>query len=103
VEPERLTSVSLRLAVNSLAELTCGTVPRLVRVAVIPSGNDRTYAVSIPFEYRTEIYQYLAEHTALSLPLDGGSLVLDSAQALTIVHLARQATADRRTLDESRS
>jgi hypothetical protein len=100
VEPAKLTSVSLRLAVKSLAEVTCGTVPRLIRVAVIPAGNDRTYAVAIPFEYRTEIYQYLAEHTTLALPPDGGALILDTEQALVVVNLARAAAAGRAMVDE---
>ena len=103
MEPAMLTSVSLRLAVKSLAEVTCGTVPHLIRVAVIPVGNDRTYAVAIPFEYRTEIYHYLAEHTALSLPLDGGALILDSQQALVVVNLAREAAANRAVFDEGSS
>jgi hypothetical protein len=66
-----LTSVSPRLAFKRLAEITCGSAPSLIRVAVIPCGADRTYVVSIPFEYRTEVYQYPAD-TAVSLPLDGG-------------------------------
>ena len=63
---------------------------------MIPCGTDRTYVVSIPFEYRTEVYQYLADNTAVSPPLDGGSLILNPSQASAIVHLAYVGEDDRR-------
>jgi hypothetical protein len=90
MDRQMLTSVSLRLALKRLAEITCGTAPSLIHVAVIPCGSGRTYVVSIPFEYRAEVYQYLAKNTAVSLPFDGGSLVLNPDQASSIVRLAQQ-------------
>jgi hypothetical protein len=86
-----LTSVSLRLALKRLAEIRCGTAPSSIRVAVVPCGTDRTYVVSIPFEYRTEVYQFLVDSTDVSPPLDGGPLILTPDQASTIVHLAYRA------------
>jgi hypothetical protein len=83
-----VTTVSLRLAVRRLAEISCGTAPTSVRVAVMPSGADRTYAVLIPFEYRAEVHHYLAEHTSVPIPADGGALVLSSDQALALIDLA---------------
>lgn len=80
-----LTSVSLRLALKRLAEIRCGTAPSSIRVAVVPCGIDRTYVVSIPFEYRTEVYQFLVDSTDVSPPLDGGPLILSPDQASAIV------------------
>jgi hypothetical protein len=94
-----LTSVSLRLALERLAEIRCGTAPSSIRVAVVPCGTDRTYVVPIPFEYRTEVYQFLVDSTDVSPPLDGGPLILSPDQASAIVHLAYCAERNPSPLD----
>ncbi len=52
------------------------------------AGLERTYAALIPFEYRAEVHHYIAEHTDVSVPLDGGALVLNCDQALKVINLA---------------
>jgi hypothetical protein len=95
-----VTTVSLRLAIRRLAEISCGTAPTSVRVAVMPSGADRTYAILIPFEYRAEVHHYLAEHTSVPIPVDGGALILTSDQALLVVDLAYRSGLETARLCE---
>jgi len=52
------------------------------------TGTERTYAALIPFEYRAEVHHYIAEHTDVSVPVDGGALVLSGDQALKVINLA---------------
>ena len=80
--------MSLRSALTLLAERTCGTAPALIQIAVTTAGTERTYAALIPFEYRAEVNQYIAEHTDVCVPLDGGALVLSGDQALKVINLA---------------
>jgi hypothetical protein len=80
--------ISLRSALTQLAERTCGTAPAVIRIAVMVAGAERTYAALIPFEYRAEVHHYIAEHTDVSMPVDGGALVLSGDQALKVIALA---------------
>ena len=88
MDPLVVSSVSLRTALKRLAEITCGTAPAVIEVAVSRCGEERTYAALVPFEYRAEVHHYLARHTDIAMPLDGGALVLGGDQALEVIRLA---------------
>ncbi len=88
-----VTTVSIRLAMKKIATITCGMSPRVLPVAVIPvatfrSPTDRLFAVSVPFEYRSEVYSYLAEHLTFHPVMERGNLLLTSEQAAAVVQLA---------------
>ena len=59
------TTVSVRLAIKKIAEITCGVRPKAVPVAIAVDSTDPVFVVSIPFEYKVEVYSYLAEHLGL--------------------------------------
>ena len=82
-----VTSVTVRLALKKLAEITCGFAPSTVRVSVVPAGAHRVYVTSVPFEFRSEVYQYLAEHTSIRIPINGDPLVLTGDEAMALVSL----------------
>jgi len=82
-----VTSVTVRLALKKLAEITCGIAPTSVRVSVVPAGAHRVYVTSVPFEFRSEVYQYLAEHTSIRVPVNGDPLVLTGEEAMALVSL----------------
>ncbi|HTS55277.1 MAG TPA: hypothetical protein VMH26_18560 [Burkholderiales bacterium] len=86
-----VTSVTVRMALKKLAEITCGFAPSSVRVSVVPSGAHRVYVTSIPFEFRAEVYHYLAEHTSIRVPVNGDPLVLSGDEATALVNLAYRA------------
>jgi hypothetical protein len=88
MDPLIVSSVSLRTALKHLAEITCGTAPAVIEVAVSRCGEERTYAALVPFEYRAEVHHYLARHTNIAMPLDGGALILAGDQALEVISLA---------------
>jgi len=90
-----VTSVTVRMALRKLAEITCGIAPTSVRVSVVPSGAHRVYVTSIPFEFRSEVYQYLAQHTAIRVPLNGDPLVLTGDEASVLVDLAYRAEQEQ--------
>jgi hypothetical protein len=82
-----VTSVTVRLALKKLAEITCGIAPTSVRVSVVPAGAHRVYVTSVPFEFRSEVYQYLAEHTSIRIPVNGDPLILTGDEAMALVSL----------------
>jgi hypothetical protein len=86
-----VTSVTVRLALKKLAEITCGIAPTSVRVSVVPAGAHRVYVTSVPFEFRSEVYQYLAEHTSIRIPVNGDPLVLTGEEAMALVSLTLPA------------
>src|SRR4249919_1248349 len=86
-----VTSVTVRMSLKRLAEITCGIAPSSVRVSVVPSGAHRVYVTLIPFEFRAEVYQYLAEHTSIRIPVNGDPLVLTGDEATVLVDLAYRA------------
>jgi hypothetical protein len=97
-----VTSVTVRLALKKLAELTCGIAPNSVRVSVVPAGAHRVYVTSIPFEFRAEVYQYLAEHTSIRVPVNGDPLVLTGEEAMTLISLTLPAGPDEAPIAKRR-
>jgi len=97
-----VTSVTVRLALKKLAELTCGIAPTSVRVSVVPAGAHRVYVTSIPFEFRAEVYQYLAEHTCIRVPVNGDPLVLTGEEAMALISLTLPVDTDETPVAERR-
>jgi hypothetical protein len=95
-----VTTVSIRLAIKKIATITCGMSARVIPVAVIPVGRptDRLFAVAIPFEYRSEVYSYLAEHLPSHPVMERGNLVLTSEQAAAVVQLAEVTVSTQECL-----
>ena len=88
-----LTTVSVRLAIKRIAELTCGTRPKVVPVRITsgPAGralHGYNFAVAVPFEYRLEIYAFLEDRLKLQTPGDGRALILTREEASAVVELA---------------
>ena len=86
------TTVSIRLAIKKIAEITCGVRPKAVPVAIAVDSTDPVFVVSIPFEYKVEVYSYLAEHLGFGHPMNGKPLTLTRAEASAIVELVLKQT-----------
>ena len=84
-----VTTVSIRLALRELAEITCGMAPTLIRVtARVEAADRRIYTASIPWEYRYEICSYLKAHLGFEIDLHCGLLILTEEQAGGVLKLA---------------
>jgi hypothetical protein len=83
-----VTTVSIRLALKKIAEITCGMSPRVIPVTALGDPVHRVFAVSIPFEYKAEVCLYLTAHLGLPHAVDGGPLLLTAQQASAVVELA---------------
>ena len=90
-----VTTVSIRLALKRIAEICCGTAPKLIHVKALGDSAHRIFAVSIPWEYRAEVESYLADH--LSISRSNSLLTFTAEQAAALVELALRA--DLRPLD----
>jgi hypothetical protein len=90
-----VTTVSIRLALKKIAEITCGIAPSVIHVRAIGDPTRRVYAASIPWEYRAEIHSYLAQHLAISVQKN--ALILSSEQAEAVVNLAMRHLQDQAT------
>ena len=82
----QITRMSIRRALKTIAQLTCGISPRAIHVKALGGSGDCAYAASIPWEYRVEIQTYLAHH--LSIAVERDTLVLTSEQAAALIELA---------------
>jgi hypothetical protein len=80
-----VTTVSVRLALRQICELTCGTGPSVIPVVALGDAANRFFAVSIPSEYRQQVYSYLAEQLALAVSTDDEPLMLSREQAEGLV------------------
>lgn len=80
--------MALQSALIQLIEAVGSRTESDVRVATMNLGNEMLYAALVPIECRAEVFHYLAEHTDLRMPLDGGALTLRSEQVLMIIGLA---------------
>src|SRR3954465_1589932 len=83
-----VTTVSIRLALNKLAEVTCGTRPRLIRVTARVEDSRRIYSAAIPWEYRDEVCSFLREQLDTEIHVQGSLLTLTEAQAGAVLALA---------------
>ena len=83
-----VTTVSIRLALGKLAEMICGTRPRLIRVTARTDESRRIYSAAIPWEYRDEVCSFLSERLDTEIHMQGSSLTLTEAQAVAVLALA---------------
>ena len=91
-----VTTVSIRLALRKLAEITCGMAPALIRVTARVEATDRrSYTASIPWEYRYEICSYLKAHLHFEIELHCGLLILTEEQAGGVLKLANNKQVEQ--------
>ena len=83
-----ITTLSVRLALRKLAEVTCGTAPRLIRVTTRVEDSKRIYSAVIPWEYRDEVCSLLRRQLGFDIPVQDSVVVLSKDQAGAIVALA---------------
>src|SRR4051794_18468869 len=83
-----VTTVSIRLALRKLAEMTCGTAPSLIRVTARVEGSQRIYSAAIPWEYRDEVCSLLRERLDTEPHMQGSLLILTEEQAGAVLALA---------------
>ena len=83
-----VTTVSIRLALRKLAEITCGIAPSLIRVTARREDSGRVYSVAIPWEYRDEVFAFLRQQLDFEIHIDGSLLVLTEEQARAVLALA---------------
>ena len=88
-----VTTVSIRLALGKLAEATCGTRPRLIRVTARIDESRRIYSAAIPWEYRDEVCSFLSERLETEIHMQGSLLTLTEAQAGAVLALAFRVDA----------
>jgi len=88
-ENTRVTSVLSR-ALETLCE-GCWSA---VRVACVPNGLEYRFLVRIEAPWRPDVYAYLAKHTKIWIPPDGGPLNLSMDEALRMGDLAAQYSSD---------
>lgn len=88
-ENVRVTSVLSR-ALETLCE-GCWSA---VRVACVPNGLEYRFLVRIEAPWRPDVYSYLAKHTKIWIPPDGGPLNLSMDEALHMGDLAAQYSSD---------
>ena len=91
-----VTTVSIRLALRKLAEITCGMAPTLIRVtARVEAADRRIYTASIPWEYRYEICSYLKAHLDFEIDLHCGLLILTEEHAGGVLKLANNRQVEQ--------
>lgn len=88
-ENSRVTSVLSR-ALETLCE-GCWSA---VRVACVPNGLEYRFVVRIEAPWRPDVYAYLAKHTEIWIPADGGPLNLSMEEALRMGDLAAKYSGD---------
>lgn len=88
-ENARVTSVLSR-ALETLCE-GCWSA---VRVACVPNGLEYRFMVRIEAPWRPDVYAYLAQHTKIWIPPDGGPLNLSMDEALNMGALAARYSGE---------
>ena len=83
-----VTTVSIRLALRKLAEITCGIAPSRIRVTARREGSGRVYSVAIPWEYRAEVCSFLKRQLDSEIHMQGSLLILTEQQAGAVLALA---------------
>ena len=98
------TKVSIRLAIKKIAEITCGVGPKAIPITIAGDSIAPIFSVWIPFEYKVEVYSYLAEHLGFGHPMNSKPLTLTRAEASAIVEFVlKQTGAAQRSVPNSSS
>jgi hypothetical protein len=80
-----VTTVSIRLALKQICKMTRGTDPNVIPVLALGDAGNRFFAMSIPAEYRQQVYSYLVERLALCISMEDEPLMLSREQAERLV------------------
>jgi hypothetical protein len=80
-----VTTVSIRLALKQICHMTCETGPSVIPVVALGDAANRFFAVSIPSEYRQQVYSYLMERLAFAISMQDEPLMLSREQAEVLV------------------
>jgi len=80
-----VTTVSVRLAVKRICQVTCGEYPRVVPVVALGSAAVRFFALAVPSEFREAVYAYLVEQFEFPISRDDDPLMLSEEQARSLV------------------
>src|SRR4051794_9943306 len=83
-----VTTVSIRLALCKLGEVTCGTRSGLIRVTARVEQSGRVYTAAIPWEYRSEVCDFLCQQLGFQDHMQGPLLVLTEEQAGAVLTLS---------------
>jgi hypothetical protein len=86
-----VSSLSICLALKKIADLTCGTRPEAVHIKVLDPWH-RLFAVSLPPEYQSPVFSYLAQHICIQQPKQGQPVLLTCDQAAALVEFALRRT-----------
>jgi hypothetical protein len=79
-----LSNRSVMAALYRAFESLCNGSWSAVRVACVPNGIESRFVVRIEPEWRNTVYAYLAEHSAVMIPPDGGALNLSAEEAVRL-------------------
>jgi hypothetical protein len=83
---------SVMAALYRALEELCNGSWSAVRVACVPNGTEHRFVVRIEPEWRSTVYGYLAEHSPIQIPPDGGALNLSAEEAMLLGAAAAQPT-----------
>lgn len=75
---------SVMTAMHRVLEQLCGGDWGAVRVACVPNGIEYRFLATVEDRRRPYVYAFLAEHTAMPIPADGGPLNLSQEQAVEL-------------------
>jgi hypothetical protein len=79
-----LSNRSVMAALYRAFESLCNGSWSAVRVACVPNGVESRFVVRIEPEWRSTVYAYLAEHSAVMIPPDGSALNLSAEEAVRL-------------------
>jgi len=78
---------SVLSAMHRVLEQLCAGDWAAVRVACVPNGIEYRFLASVGEAHRPDVYGFLAEHTDMPIPADGGPLNLSQEQAVELGRL----------------
>lgn len=81
---ETTSNRSVQAALYRAMEALCNGAWSAVRVACVPNGTESRFVVRIEPEWRSQVYAYLAENSAIRIPVDGGALNLSYEEAVQV-------------------
>lgn len=91
---------SVLSSMHRVLEQLCGGDWAAVRVACVPNGIEYRFLATVEDRRRSDVYGFLAEHTDVPIPIDGGPLNLSQDQAVELGKMdpakAREEAAGRR-------
>ena len=73
-------------------ESLCNGSWSAVRVACVPNGTEHRFVVCIEPEWRNAVYSWLAEHSNVQIPADGGPLNLSAEEAVRLGEIPHPAS-----------